>query len=71
MGQNDTMAVLLALIIMINDTYLVSNLVRELVELFNPYIDITFNHKTVFEVFGFPNDLNQRLEKLALYKTIQ
>lgn len=65
MGQNDTMAVLLALMIMLNDPYIITNFRSELVANLGPYIDLRFNHKTIFEVFGLPNDLFLRLEKLA------
>lgn len=68
MGQNDTTAVLLALMIMLNDSFLLFNLRTELASLFMPYKDILFNDKTVFEVFNFPNDLIQRLEKLLKRK---
>lgn len=70
MGQNDTMAVLLALMVMLNDSYLLFNLQTELTSLFKPYEHILFNQKTVFEVFNFPNNLLDRLKKLIERKFV-
>lgn len=67
-GKSDTMAVLLALMVMLNDRYLIANFQSELASTLNPYKDTLFNHKTVFEVFNFPNDLFDRLEKLFRQK---
>lgn len=68
MGQSDTMAVLLALMVMLNDPYIITNFRSELSSVLSPYKTVLFNNKTIFEVFGFPNDLFSRLEKLAEYK---
>lgn len=66
MGQNDVMAVLLALNILLNDQYVLRNFYEELYSLLSPYAnqDTHFNTKNVFEVFGFPNDLFSRLNNL-------
>jgi abortive infection bacteriophage resistance protein len=68
LGQNDTMAVLLSLMVMLCDPYLITNFRSELSSILMPYHDVRFNKKTVFEVFGFPNDLFDRLENLAIRK---
>lgn len=68
MGQNDTFAVLLALIIMLSDKYLVSNLRSELSNTLLPYANVLFNKQNILDIFGFPSDLFQRLDKLITQK---
>lgn len=68
MGQNDTLAVLFVIIIMLNDPYLVTNFVSELSTLLLPYKETLFNGNTIFKLLGFPNDLLERLEKLLHQK---
>lgn len=65
-GQNDTLAVLLALIVMLNDPYIVSNLISELTALLSPYVDANtqINGKSILEILGFPSDLFSRLQTL-------
>ncbi|MBS6396711.1 MAG: Abi family protein [Clostridiales bacterium] len=62
MGQNDTMAVLLALMVMLCDPYIITNLHTELTAALSPYKNVLFNNKTIFEVFGFPDNLFERLD---------
>lgn len=66
MGQDDTLAVLLALIVMLNDSYLVSNLITELTALLSPYVEANtqINGKSILEIFGFPTDFFTRLQIL-------
>lgn len=68
MGQDDTLAVILALIIMLKDPYIVANFVAELQNTLLPYHDTSFNGSTVFELLGFPNNLFERLQKLMQQK---
>lgn len=68
MGQNDTFAVILSLIIMLSDQYLIANLRNELYNTLSPYANIHFNQQTVFKVFGFPEDLFDRIDKLIAQK---
>lgn len=68
MGQNDTFAILLALIVMLSDKYLVSNLRSELFNALSPYSKVRFNNQSILSVFGFPDDLFQRLDKLIAQK---
>ena len=70
LGQNDTFAVLLALIIMLSDKYLISNFYSELFNILSPYRDIHFNGQSIFDVLGFPNDLLERLNRLITQKFI-
>lgn len=67
-GQSDTLAVLLVLITMLNDNYIITNLLSELYVLIKPYTKSYFNNKNIFEVLGFPDDLFERLEKLIKQK---
>lgn len=70
MGQNDTLAVLLAVIVMLNDPYLVLNLITELNTLFAPYLEAEtkINGKSILEIIGFPTDLFTRLQNLYTRK---
>lgn len=67
MGQSDILAVMILLIILCNDKYLITNFYSELFSLFNPYINTTFNTKTIFEVFGMPNTTLHRILQLINY----
>lgn len=67
-GQNDTLAVILAIMIMLNDQYILTNFVSELNMILSPYAKTEFNGKTVFELLGFPDDLFNRLELLMRRK---
>lgn len=64
LGQSDLFAVLLILLILIDDPYLTAHLINELENAFKPYKELYFSKKTVFEVFGLPENIIKRLEKL-------
>lgn len=68
--QNDTMAVLVALVIMLNDKYILNNFLLELNSLIAPYAksNIRFNNKSIFDIFGFPSDILKRLSLLIKRK---
>ncbi len=68
MGQNDTFAVLLALIVMLSDKYLISNFRTELYNTLSPYSSILFNKQSILDIFNFPNDLFERLDNLIAQK---
>lgn len=68
MGQDDTLAVILALIVMLSDKYLIANFRRELSSVLEPYSETMFNEKSIFEIFGFPNDLFNRIDTLMQRK---
>lgn len=70
MGQDDTLAVILSLIVMLNDPYIVSNLIVELCSLLTPYIEANtkISGKRILEIFGFPIDLFDRLDTLYRQK---
>lgn len=65
-GQNDIFAIFLIILILINDSYLLTNFYTELYNLFNDYEkkDIRFNGKTVYDVFGLPDNILFRILKL-------
>lgn len=67
-GQNDSFAVVLALMTMLNDQYVISNFIRELEDIFVPYHEVKFNNKSVYEVFSFPDDFIKRITDLATRK---
>ena len=62
-GQKDTLAVLLAILITIRDPYIGSNLIDELNGLLAPYAQTTFNGYTIFDLLGFPTDIFNRLDR--------
>lgn len=64
-GQSDLYAILLLLLILIDDPYLVSNLLLELKNTFKPYENILLSGKPIYEVFKLPSDVFQRLDKLS------
>ena len=64
LGQDDTMAVLLALFTLLNNKYLLNNMVNEIGQILIPYNNVSFNGKTVYEILGLPNDVIERLSLL-------
>lgn len=65
-GQNDIFAVFLVIMILLNDQYLLKNFYNDCWTLFYPYKEekIKFNGKSIFEVFGLPDDILNRMERL-------
>lgn len=68
MGQDDTTAVILALFIMLNDPYVAANFLKELRDVLEPYHSSKFNGKTIYDIFGFPGNLFQRLKHFGELK---
>ena len=68
MGQNDTLAVLFSIIIMLRDPYIVTNFITDLKIVLSPYENTSFNGNSVFKLLGFPNNLFERLENLMQKK---
>ena len=66
LGQNDLFSVILVILILLNDSYLLTGFYRELYTLFIPYEqnNILFNGKSVYEVFGLPNNTLDQIQKL-------
>lgn len=67
-GQNDTLAVLLAIIIVLRDPYIAKNLIEELRALLTPYMHTTFNGYTIFKLLGFPTDIFHRFDTLLQHQ---
>lgn len=67
-GQNSIFAVFLAIVILLNDQYLLINFHTEIKSLLEPYHDTKFNHKNIYEIFGLPNDTISRIQKLLYAK---
>lgn len=65
-GQKDLVAIILIIAILLNDRYMTRNFINDLEYIFQPYLEITFSTKTIFEVFGLPSDFFDRIEKNML-----
>ena len=67
LGKNDLFAVLIALCILINDPIILTNIMVELTLFLSPYKEknILFIDKTLFELFGLPEDILERIDKLV------
>lgn len=65
-GESDLNAILLILIILINDPIILENLLFELNTFFNPYIknNTKFIDKSVFSLFNLPQDFLEKIEVL-------
>ena len=66
LGQNDIFAIFLIISVLLNDPYLLTNFHKELTSLFVPYSEhnITFNNKSIYDVFGLPDNILTRLGRL-------
>ena len=64
LGQSDTFAVFLVILLSLNDQYLLTNFYNDCINLFIPYQGIKFNGKTIYEFFGLPNDILNRIQYL-------
>ena len=66
LGQNDVFAVFLVIMLLLNDQYLLTNFYNDCLNLFLPYKSqgVKFNGKSVFEVFGLPDNILDRMQNL-------
>ena len=66
-GKNDLYSVVIIISVLLNDSHLMENFLRDLILLFQPYLqsNILFCGKTVLKVFGMPEDIIDRLSKYA------
>ena len=64
LGKSDLLAVILSCFILIDNRYILTNFLRDLVFILEPYKDIQMNGKSVFEIFGLPKNLFERLTHL-------
>lgn len=69
-GKNDLFSVIIILCLLINDRYIHSNMLIDLESLFHPYIESNtcFCGKSVLKIFGFPEDIFNRLENYITNK---
>lgn len=69
-GKNDLYSVVIIISVLLNDSHLMDNFLRDLALLFQPYLqaNILFCGKTIFEIFGMPKDIIERTSKYALEK---
>jgi len=63
-GKNDTFAIFLIFFILIDDIYILQNILQDLKYTLGPYDNVTINGKTVFEIFNLPNNILDRLDSI-------
>lgn len=68
LGKSDLFAVILVCFIMIDDRYILTTFFNDLVNILKPYENMTMNEKSIFSIFGLPDDVITRLEQLLLHK---
>ena len=67
-GKSDLFAVILAFFILIDDRFILSNLIQDLSYVLRPYEENLINGKSIFEIFNLPNDIFFRMDKLLDFK---
>lgn len=67
-GKSDLFGVILACFILIDNRYILTHFLRDLIYILDPYEDIRMNKKSILEIFGLPEDLFERLERLYTKK---
>lgn len=72
-GRNDLYSLVIIICILLNDSHLAENLIMDFRFLFEPYVssNISFCGKTVFEVFGMPNDIFMRISRFNINRYIK
>lgn len=62
-GKNDLYSVVIIICVLLNDSHLAGNFLRDLILLFEPYTetDTRFCGKSVLDVFGMPNNIIERV----------
>lgn len=68
MSNNGSFAVIILLIFLLNDQYMVNNMMQDLINLLSYYKDETYSEKTIFEIFNLPDDLFDRFNTVILWK---
>lgn len=66
-GKNDLYSVVIIISVLLNDSHLMKNFLRDLILLFQPYLqsNILFCGKTILKVFGMPEDVIERISEFA------
>lgn len=66
-GKNDVYALVLVLIILLNDRYMINNLMNDLTNMLKPYEQFSLSeNKTLIQQFGLPKDVLKRFEIYAM-----
>ena len=63
-GKSDLFAVILTCFILIDNRYILTNFMSDLIYTLNPYVNIRMNGKSILEILELPNDLFDRLDML-------
>ena len=67
-GKSDLFAVILTCFSLIDNRYILTNFMSDLLYALSPYANIRMNRKSILEVLGLPNDLFGRLDTLHKQK---
>lgn len=67
-GKSDLFAVILTCFILIDNRYILTNFLSDLMYTLEPYSKIRMNGKSILEILGLPNDLFFRLDNLHKQK---
>lgn len=67
-GKSDLFAVILTCFILIDNRYILTNFMSDLIYTLNPYVNIRMNGKSILEILELPNDLFDRLDNLHKQK---
>lgn len=67
-GKSDLFAVILTCFILIDNRYILTNFMSDLIYTLNPYANIRMNGKSILEILGLPNNLFDRLDALHKQK---
>lgn len=68
LGKSDLFAVIISCFILIDDRYILNSFLNDLQYILLPYSGVYMNGKTVFEIFGIPEDIIDRLIKILINK---
>ena len=63
-GKSDLFAVILTFFILIDDRFILSNLIQDLSYVLQPYEKNLINGKSIFEIFNLPNNIFSRMDNL-------
>lgn len=67
-GKSDLFAVILTCFALIDNRYILTNFMGDLLYALSPYANIRMNGKSILEILGLPNDLFDRLDALHKQK---
>lgn len=65
-GQKDLFAVILSILILIDDQYLLSNFFNDLKYVLSPYDQISIANKSIYNTFNLPDNIFERIESYLL-----